>query len=98
MPIIEMVNADTTSIEFVAKRLRELRLRHGLTQQELAEIAETSEKFLQQVESCRKKQIWLSTVGIFAMAFRLQVHEFLSPDVPENTRLAKKISRSRVHK
>lgn len=96
--MIAGVKADTSSIEFVAGRLRELRKRHGLTQQELAEVADTSEKFLQQVESCRKKQIWLSTVGLFAKAFGLQVHEFLSPIFPENTQLAKKVNRSRIHK
>lgn len=96
--MIAGVESEPSSIEFVARRLRELRKRHGLTQQELAEVAETSEKFLQQVESCRKKQIWLSTVGIFAKAFGLQVHEFLAPAPPENTRLAKKVSRSRIHK
>lgn len=96
--MITGVTSDITSIEFVAGRLRELRLRHGLTQQELAEVAEASEKFLQQVESCRKKQFWLTTVGTFVKAFGLRVDEFLAPSTLENTRLAKKVIPSRVHK
>jgi len=85
------------SVDQVRKRLRELRQRHGLTQQELAEIADFSQNFLQQIESGRKKEIWLSTVGRLAAAFSLDVHEFLAPECPKNTRLAKKRYSSRVH-
>jgi len=56
------------SVERVAIRTRELRLKHGLTQQELAEVADFSEKFLQQIEAQRKKEIWLSTVERLAAA------------------------------
>ena len=49
-------------VERVATRTRELRLKHSLTQQELAEIADFSEKLLQQIEVQRKKEICVSTV------------------------------------
>ncbi|PAW79159.1 MAG: hypothetical protein B9S32_04175 [Verrucomicrobia bacterium Tous-C9LFEB] len=86
------------SIEKVSKRLRELRERHNLTQQELAEVADFSQNFLQQIEACRKKEIWLSTVERLAAAFSLDVHEFLAPQCPTGTKLAKKVTSSRVHK
>jgi len=85
------------SIDRVRKRLKELRLRHGLTQQELAEVADFSQNFLQQIESGRKKEIWLSTVERLAAAFSVPVHEFLSPEIPKKTCLAKKQVSSRVH-
>ena len=86
------------SVERVAIRTRELRLKHGLTQQELAEVADFSEKFLQQIEAQRKKEIWLSTVERLAAAFSLELHEFLGPTVPRNSKPAKKVISSRVHR
>ena len=86
------------SVERVAQRTRELRQKHGLTQQELAEVADMSEKFLQQIESQRKKEIWVSTVERIAAAFSLELHEFLAPEVPEDSKLAKKVVSSRVHR
>ena len=50
------------TLALIASRLRELRLRHGLTQQEFAELAGVGFKFYQLLESGRKKQIWLETV------------------------------------
>jgi transcriptional regulator with XRE-family HTH domain len=86
------------SVERVASRTRELRAKHGLTQQELAEVADFSEKFLQQIEAQRKKEIWVSTVERIAAAFSLELHEFFAPEVPEDSKLAKKVVSSRVHR
>ncbi|WP_269526434.1 helix-turn-helix domain-containing protein [Coraliomargarita parva] len=86
------------SVERVATRTRELRQKHGLTQQELAEVADMSEKFIQQIEAQRKKEIWVSTVERIATAFGLELHEFFAPDIPENSKLVKKVVSSRVHK
>lgn len=90
--------AGVNSLQKVSHRLCELRHRHNLTQQELAEIADFSQNFLQQIESGRKKEIWLSTVERLAAAFSLEVHEFLAPKCPTVTKLAKRAVRSRVHK
>jgi transcriptional regulator with XRE-family HTH domain len=86
------------SVERVAIRTRELRLKHGLTQQELAEVADFSEKFLQQIEAQRKKEIWLSTVERLAAAFSLELYEFLAPDIPKKSNPSKKVVSSRVHR
>lgn len=85
-------------MEKVRLRLKELREEHDLTQQELAEIADFSQNFLQQIESGRKKEIWLSTVERLAKAFSLEVHEFLAPTCPVGTKLNRKKVSSRVHK
>lgn len=78
--------------------MRELRQKHGLTQQELAEVADMSEKFIQQIEAQRKKEIWVSTVERIAEAFSLELHEFLAPEVQGKSKLAKKVPSSRVHR
>lgn len=83
----------------VAVRTRELRVRFGLTQQELAELANVSEQSIQKLEARSKKQIWLQTVEQLAEAFSLPVHEFLAPELPhEKASLARKVASSRVHR
>jgi transcriptional regulator with XRE-family HTH domain len=86
------------SITRVGARLRELRKRHGLTQQELAELADFNQNFVQQIEAGRKKEIWVSTVERLAAAFCLDLHEFLAPELPAKTKLARKVVSSRVHR
>ncbi|MDP0497655.1 MAG: helix-turn-helix transcriptional regulator [Verrucomicrobiota bacterium JB024] len=86
------------SVTRVGTRLRELRKRHGLTQQELAELADFNQNFVQQIEAGRKKEIWVSTVERLAAAFCLELHEFLAPELPAKTKLAKKVVSSRVHR
>lgn len=86
------------STELVAIRTRKLRLKHALTQQELAELADMSQKNVQKIEAGQKKQIWLKTVEQIAEAFGLGVHEFLAPQMPMETFLSRKVAPSRVHK
>jgi len=57
-----------------------------------------SQNFLQQIEAGRKKEIWLSTVERLAKAFSLEVHEFLAPECPVNSKPVRKKVSSRVHK
>lgn len=86
-------------IDTVAIRTRELRVRLGLTQQELAELADVSEQSIQKLESRSKKQIWLTTVEQLAEAFSLRIDEFLAPEMPEHkVKLGRKVPSSRVHR
>ena len=86
-----------TLIQLIARRLRELRLRHELTQEEFAQVAGFSFKFYQQLESGSKKQIWLETVERLAAAYGLSVPEFLADNPPGKTRLSSRPASSRVH-
>ena len=81
----------------IASRLRELRLRHGLTQQEFAELAGVGFKFYQQLESGREKQIWLETVERLAAPYGLEPWQFLAPELPKDTHVELKIMESSVH-
>ena len=85
------------ALALIASRLRELRLRHGLTQQEFAEVAGVGFKFYQQLESGRKKQIWLETVERIAAPYGLEAWQFIAPNLPKNTRFEHKINESSVH-
>jgi len=84
-------------IPFIAERLRALRHRHAITQQECAELSGLSFKFYQRLEAGRKKQVWLETIEKVADVFGLQVCEFLDPDLPVETRISKKIIESNIH-
>ena len=69
----------------LALRLRSLRQRHGLTQEEFAEIAGFSYKFYQQIEAGRKKHVWLETVQRLAAGFGLEAWRLLAPEEPAHT-------------
>ena len=77
-------------IPFIAKRIQTLRIRHGLTQEECAEMLGMAFKFYQQLESGRKKQMMLRTVERLAAVFGLEVWELLGPELPKQTTLKKK--------
>lgn len=81
----------------IAKRLRQLRLRHALTQQEFADLAGIAFTFYQLLESGKKKQIWLETVERLAEVYGLEAWEFLKPELPEETVIRGKILGSSLH-
>ena len=64
----------------LSHRLRQLRESSGLTQEEFAEKAGVGYKFYQQIESGRKKQIWLETVARLAAGFGLEAWQLLGPE------------------
>jgi len=86
------------SLIALGAKLRELRTRHELTQEEFAQVAGIGYKFYQQIETGKKKQIWLSTIERLASAYSLEAWELLSPEIPRNSKLAKKVPSSRVHR
>lgn len=69
-------------IPLVADRIKALRAECGLTQEELAQAAGFSLKFYQQLESGRKKQMWLETVERLAATFGLTVAELVGAEEP----------------
>lgn len=77
-----------STLRDLAVRLRRLRQRHELTQEQFAEVAGISYKFYQQIEAARKKQIWLETVERLASGFGLQAWELLTPVEPAKTIVA----------
>jgi transcriptional regulator with XRE-family HTH domain len=74
-----------SALPALASRLRRLRQRHELTQEQFAEAIGLSYKFYQQIEAGRKKQIWLETVERLAAGFGLEAWQLLAPDEPAHT-------------
>ena len=64
-------------LPILLKRLKELRQKAGLTQEEFAEGANFSYKYYQQIESGRKRDLRLSTLERLAKAHRIELSELL---------------------
>lgn len=79
-------------LEFIATRLRELRKRHDLTQEQMAILLETDLKWYQRIES-GAKDIKVSTIERFAAVFGVAAVEFLGSVLPE-TKVKKTAARS----
>lgn len=75
------------TIHLLAERLRQLRLRHGLTQEQFAEAAGIGYKFYQQIESGRKKQLWLETLDRLAAGFGLEAWQLLGSELPAGSKV-----------
>lgn len=69
-------------LEFIAKRLRELRSRHGLTQDQVATLLGTDLRWYQRVET-EEKDIRASTIDRLAAVYSVSANEFLSPKLPD---------------
>ncbi len=76
------VSKSTTGKLLVA-RLRELRKRHSLTQEQFSELSGVAYKYYQLIEIGKRIDLRLSTVEKLAKAYGLGAHELLAPDLPE---------------
>lgn len=74
-------------LQFIATRLRELRRKHDLTQEQMALMLETDIKWYQRIES-GLKDIKASTIERFAAVFGVNAVQFLGETMPE-TRIRK---------
>ena len=84
-------------VPLLADRLRQLRVRHGLTQEETAELVGISMRFYQLLESGRKKQVWLETVERLAAPFGIEAWQLLGPELPADTRVQSAVAESTIH-
>lgn len=71
---------ESRTIAPLLKRLRELRLRRGLTQEAFAEQAGFSYKYYQAVEAGRKRDLRLSTLERLAEAHGMELWQLLRDD------------------
>ncbi len=71
-------------IEFVAARLKSLRARHGMTQEQVAALLDTDLKWYQRVEWCAK-DLRASTIDRLAAVYGLTATEFLAREIPQTT-------------
>jgi transcriptional regulator with XRE-family HTH domain len=71
----------TKTIDRLLPRLKELRKRQGLSQEAFAELSGISYKYYQAMEAGRKVDLRLSTLERLALAYGLEVHQLLSPEI-----------------
>jgi transcriptional regulator with XRE-family HTH domain len=60
---------ESRTLDRLLERLKHLRKRHGLTQEQFAERSGISYKYYQAVEARRKRELRLSTLELFARAY-----------------------------
>jgi len=71
---------ESRTIAPLLERLRELRLRRGLTQEAFAEQAGFSYKYYQALEAGRKRDLRLSTLERLAEAHGMELWQLLRDD------------------
>lgn len=69
-------------VQFVALRLRELRSKHGLTQEQMADLLGTDVKWYQRIEGSAK-DMRASTIDRLAAVFGLTASELLAKEIPD---------------
>ena len=82
-------------LEFVAVRLKELRRKNDLTQEQVAMLLGTDLRWYQRIEA-GDKDIRASTIDRLAAAFGLSVVDFLGKSVPEGR--VKKVPQKAPHR
>lgn len=85
---------ERSSLTRFLARLRELRQKHELTQEQFSELSGISYKYYQALEAGRKREVRLSTLERVARAYGIEVYQLLSPELPK-THLTKSRARPR---
>jgi len=68
----------STSINIkLAKRIKEIRQKRGITQEGLAESTKTSYKYIQRIEGKNPPDIRLSTIERIAQALRIKLSKLI---------------------
>ena len=68
--------------KFLKIRLRELRIKAGLTQEQYAELAKFSYKYYQGIERGQWTNLRLRTLEKLALGYGISLHELFSPRMP----------------
>lgn len=64
-------------------RLRELRKRHALTQEQFSELSGIGYKYYQLIEIGKRIDVRLSTLEKLSAVYGIGVHELLAPTIPK---------------
>ena len=84
-------------VQLIAFRIRELRLKHSLTQEEAAELVGVSMRYYQMIEAGRKKEMFLGTVKALAYAFGLEPWQLIGPDFFSQSKPQFDVTKSAIH-
>ncbi len=92
-----MANQPSKTLQLLSERLKELRTRHDLTQESLAQMSGIAYKYFQEIEGCRRDNLELLTIERIASVFGLEAYELFLDTLPE-TELKAKMKASAPHK
>jgi transcriptional regulator with XRE-family HTH domain len=81
------------TIVHLLKRLKTLRKKHELTQEQFAELSGIGYKYYQAVEGGRKRDLRLSTLERISDAYGIQVFQLLAPAEPASKIPKKSLSK-----
>jgi transcriptional regulator with XRE-family HTH domain len=70
------------TVKRLLMRLKQLRARHELTQEQFSELSGISYKYYQAIEAGRKLDLRLSTLERLAAAYGVEVYALLAPSTP----------------
>ena len=84
-------------VPLIAVRLRQLRERHALTQEQAADLVGVTMRFYQLLESGKKKQVWLETVERLSKPFGLEAWQLIGPKLPGGSKLSRAVAESTIH-
>jgi transcriptional regulator with XRE-family HTH domain len=84
-------------VPLIAMRLRQLRERHCLTQEQAADLVGVTMRFYQLLESGKKKQVWLETVERLAKPYGLEAWQLIGPKLPTGSKPSRAVAESTIH-
>ena len=84
-------------VQLIASRIRELRLKHSLTQEEASVLVGVSMRYYQMIEAGRKKEMFLGTVKALAHAYGLEPWQLIGPDFLSQSKPLFDVTKSAIH-
>lgn len=70
------------TLQILSERLKELRERHDLTQESLAQMCGIAYKYFQDIEGCRRGNLELVTLEKIAGVFGLEAYQLFATSLP----------------
>lgn len=87
----------TKTLQLLSDRLKELRKRHRLTQESLAQMSGIAYKYYQDIEGCRRDNLELQTIEKIAGVFGIDAYQLFADRLPV-TKLRRMLEASAPHK
>ncbi len=77
-----MADKPSKTLQILSERLKELRERHDLSQESLAQMSGIAYKYFQEIEGCRRGNLELHTIEKIAGVFGLEAYQLFANRLP----------------
>ena len=91
-----MPTQPSKTFQLLSERLKQLRQRHDLTQESLAQMSGVAYKYYQEIEGCRLENLEILTIEKLASVFGLEAFHLFSNKLPA-TKLKSTLSADAPH-